>query len=137
MNYSKIATVFLLINAISIGIFFEPAYAAEVPEAKTDKALVVFYRIKSMKGAAISFNVKQGQEAIGTLASGTMFYRYVEPGQHTFWTEVISQDSVTIDAEVGKTYFIEGISRIGLVVSRPQLRRVEESQAKVAIANLN
>ena len=137
MNYLKIAIVFLLINTISIGISFEPAFAAEVPEAKADKALVVFYRVKSMKGAAIGFNVKQGQEAIGTLASGTMFYRYVEPGQHTFWTEVISQDSVTIDAEVGKTYFIEGISRIGLVVSRPQLRRVEESQAKVAIANLN
>ena len=136
MKYLKIAMVFVLIGSVSIGVSLKSSFAAEVPEAKADKALVVFYRIKSMKGGAISFNVKHGEAAIGTLASGTMFYRYVDPGQHTFWSQVISQDSVTIDAEAGKTYYIEGVSRIGLVVSRPQLIRVEESQARAAIANI-
>jgi len=137
MNYLKIAIVFGLINSACIGVFFNPAFAAEIPEAKADKALVVFYRVKSMKGGAIGFNVMQGQEAIGALANGSMFYRYVDPGQHTFWSQVISQDAVTIDVEAGKTYYIEGVTLIGLVVARPQLRRADESQAKAAIANLN
>lgn len=125
-----------LLAALSIGSSFGPSLAADIPEPQADKALVVFYRAKSMKGAAIGFNVKQGSAAIGTLASGTVFHRYVDPGQHTFWTEVISQDSVTIDAQAGKTYFIEGISRIGLVVARPQLRLVEEAEARAALASL-
>jgi hypothetical protein len=137
MKSLKIALVFVLISSVSIGISLESSFAAEVPEAKADKALVVFYRVKSMKGGAIGFNVKQGEAAIGALSSGSMFYRYFEPGQHTFWSQVISQDAVTINAEAGKTYYIEGVTLIGLVVARPQLRLVEESQARAAIANIN
>lgn len=136
MNYLRLAGVVGLIVFAGGGASLRPAVAAEVPDAKADKALVVFCRVSSPKGAAIGFNVKQGPAGIGTLSSGTTFHRYVDPGQHTFWTEVISQDSVTVDAEAGKTYFIEGVSRIGLVVSRPQLRSVEESEARAAIAKL-
>ncbi len=117
--------------------FIVPAVAAEIPQAKVDKALVVFYRARSMGGAAIGFNVMHGESAIGALANGTMFYRYIDPGQHTFWSQVISQDAVTINAEAGKTYYIEGVTKMGLVVARPQLREVGEAQAKAAIANIN
>jgi hypothetical protein len=99
-----------------------------------DQALVVFYRVKRLKGGAIGLNVVNKQETIGTLASGTMFFRYVEPGIHTFSTQVFSQDSVTIEAEAGKIYLVEGISKIGLAVSRPELRKVEESEARAEIS---
>ncbi|MDH3947666.1 MAG: DUF2846 domain-containing protein [Gammaproteobacteria bacterium] len=137
MRNIKIVIILVLIGMINVTVFVNPAISADIPEAKVDKALVVFYRIKSMKGGAIGFNVKQGEAAIGALSNGSMFYRYVEPGQHTFWSQVISQDAVTINAEAGKTYYIEGVTLIGLVVARPQLRLVEQSQAKAAIANLN
>ena len=137
MRNLKIAMPLVLIVMLGLFASVNKVIAAEIPEAKADKALVVFYRVKSMKGGAIGFNVKQGEAAIGALANGSMFYRYVEPGQHTFWSQVISQDAVTINAEAGKTYYIEGVTMIGLVVARPQLRLVEESQARAAIANIN
>ncbi len=137
MKYMKIITTPLLISMLCATALINQAIAAGVPEAKADKALVVFYRTKSFKGGAIGFNVKQGETVIGALDNGSMFYKYVEPGQHTFWSQVISQDAVTINAEAGKTYYIEGITLIGLVVARPQLREVNESQAKAAIKNLN
>jgi len=137
MNYLKIFIIPVFIGLTGMAVSVVPVTAAEVPAAKSDKALVVFYRVKSLKGGAIGFNVKQGEAAIGVLANGSMFYRHVEPGQHTFWSQVISQDAVTLDVEAGKTYYVEGITLIGLVVARPQLRQVDESQAKAAIANIN
>jgi hypothetical protein len=137
MKYMNIIITPLLISMLCATALINQAIAIEVPEAKADKALVVFYRVKSMKGGAIGFNVKQGDAVIGALANGSMFYRYVEPGQHTFWSQVISQDAVTLDVEAGKTYYIEGVTLIGLVVARPQLRQVDETQAKAAIANIN
>lgn len=90
MNLRILALVLGLTLFACSGVLLRPAVAAEVPEARADKALVIFYRVQSPKGAAVGFNVKQGQGAIGTLSSGTTFHRYIDPGQHSFWTAVIS-----------------------------------------------
>lgn len=124
---------------LTISIFFLSipyAISADIPQAKEDKGLVIFYRESSFKGGAIRFNLNQGQEPIGALPSGTMLYRYVEPGQHTFWSQVISKDSVTIDVIAGKTYYIKGVAKIGLLVARPKLTVTTEADAKSAIAKL-
>ena len=65
-----------------------------------------------------------------------MLYRYVEPGQYTFWSQVISKDSVTIDIVAGKTYYIKGVTQMGLLAGRPRLTVATEAEAKSAIAKL-
>ena len=109
---------------------------AQVPQADPDKGLVVFYRVKNFKGGAIRFNVHHSQGVIGTLTNGSFLYTYVEPGQQTFWSEVISQDSVTLTVEAGKTYYVRGETKLGVYAGRPRLVTVPESQAKADLEKL-
>ena len=109
---------------------------AQVPQADPDKGLVVFYRVKNFKGGAVRFNVHHSQGVVGTLTNGSFLYTYVEPGQHTFWSEVISQDSVTLTVEAGKTYYVRGETKVGVYVGRPRLVAVSESQAKADLEDL-
>ena len=112
------------------------AESQDLPQVKEDQGLIIFYRNKALKGGAIRFNLNHGQEPIGALKGGTTLHRYVEPGQHTFWSKVISQDSVTLDVVAGETYYIKGDTQLGLVAGRPRLTVVPESEAKAAIAKL-
>ncbi len=113
-----------------------PAESQDLPQVKEDKGLIIFYRASAFKGGAIRFNLNHGQEPIGALKSGTTLHRYVEPGQHTFWSKAISQDSVTLDVVAGETYYIKGDVQLGLVAGRPRLTVVPESEAKAALAKL-
>jgi len=113
-----------------------PSSAAEVPQAESDKALVVFYRVKSFKGGAIRFNVHYSGGLIGTLGSGTYLYKQLEPGQYQFWSQVISQDSFTLVVEAGKTYYVKGETQMGVLAGRPKFTQVPESQAKADLAKM-
>ena len=110
--------------------------SAEVPEADSDKALVVFYRVANFKGGAIRFNVQHSDGALGTLTNGSFFYKYLEPGQHTFWSQVISQDSITLTVEAGRIYYVKGETRVGIYAGRPRLTQVSENQGQADLAGL-
>ena len=53
----------------------------------------------------------------------------VEPGSNTFWSQVISSDSITIEVEEGKTYYIKGTTKMGVVAARPKFNLVDEKKA--------
>jgi len=122
--------------AIIFAFVSEPSMPAQVPQADPDKALVVFYRVKNFKGGAVRFNVQHAEGVIGTLNNGSFFYTYLEPGQHTFWAQVISQDSITLTLEAGKTYYVKGETKVGIYAGRPGFVAVSESQAKADLAKL-
>jgi hypothetical protein len=127
----KLNLIFIQILSIFI-LFSSPVTYAEpmdIPQAKEDKGLVVFYRESSIKGGAIRFNLNLGQDPIGALPSGSVLHRYVEPGQQTFWSQVISKDSISIDVVAGETYYIKGTVKMGLVAGRPTLTVVSEDEA--------
>ena len=119
-----------------VGSLSMPSSAAEVPQADSDKALVVFYRVKAFKGGAIRFNVQYSEGLIGTLGSGTYLYKQLEPGQYQFWSQVISQDSITLNVEAGKTYYVKGEAQMGVFAGRPKFTQVSESQAKADLAKM-
>ena len=122
--------------SIIVGSLSVPSSAAEVPQADSDKAQVVFYRVKSFKGGAIRFNVQYPEGLIGTLGNGTYLYKQLEPGQYQFWSQVISQDSITLNIEAGNTYYVKGEVQIGVFAGRPKFTQVPESQAKADLAKL-
>ena len=117
-------------------LFPQSSESAEIPEAVPDKGLVVFYREKNFKGGAVRFNVQSANGVIGTLKNGSVLHTYLEPGQHTFWSEVISQDSVTVNVEAGQVYYVKGETKLGVYAGRPRLNQVSESQAKAELAQL-
>ena len=128
--------IVLVCFSIIVGSLSVSSSAAEVPQADSDKALVVFYRVKSFKGGAIRFNVQYAEGQIGSLGSGTYLYKQLEPGQYQFWSQVISQDSITLNLEAGKTYYVKGEAQIGVFAGRPKFTQVSESQAKADLAKL-
>jgi hypothetical protein len=116
--------------AINFALFSENSLSVEIPQADPDKGLVIFYRVKVFKGGAVRFNVQHSDGVIGTLTNGSVLHTYLEPGQHTFWSQVISQDSITLNVEAGKIYYVEGKTQLGIYAGRPKFTQVSESKAQ-------
>ena len=113
-----------------------PAVTATIPEADPEKGLVVFHRPRRAVGAAVPVNVHHADGVLGTLRDGVVLHRYYEPGQHQFWSEVIAQDSIMINVEAGKVYFVRGETTMGVVVARPKFTQVDETTGRAAVAGL-
>jgi hypothetical protein len=122
--------------AMTFALVSEKSTSAQIPEPDPDKGLVVFYRVANFKGGAVRFNVQHSDGVIGTLTSGSYLYKYLEPGQHTFWSQVISQDSITLTVEAGKIYYVEGETKLGIYAGRPRFTQVSEAQAQADLAKL-
>jgi hypothetical protein len=110
--------------------------AVDVPPSDPDKALVVFYRGKKFKGGAIRFDVNHSGGSLGRLGSGTYLFGYFEPGKRQFWSQVIAQDSITLNLEAGKTYFVRGEVKMGVYAGRPSFRQVDEPVARADLSKL-
>ena len=124
---------------MSMSLYSTPAFAASLPQVKSDKGLVVFYRSKTMKGAAVHLLVRSSNGAAGNLTNGSMFYQYYEPGLRTFdvsTPSVAGSDLITLDIKAGETYFVRGEVLMGWPVGRPKLTREQESKALRDIGKL-
>jgi hypothetical protein len=132
--------VCLISLAVSISLQSMPAFAASLPEAKPDKGLVVFYRLKRAKGAAIRFQITEsGGVSTGTLTNGSMFYKYYQPGQKIFdvsTPSVAGSDLITLDIVAGKTYFLRGEILWGWPAGRPKFSQEQESRALQDVGKL-
>ena len=129
----------LISIALSINLYIAPSIAASVPEAKPDKGLVVFYRNRSAKGAAIRLQITTSDGAAGTLTNGTTFYQYYDPGQRTFdvsTPSVAGSDLITLDIEAGGTYFVRGEVLLGWPAGRGRLSQEPESRATQDLGKL-
>ena len=116
----KIGNVLLPIVWLAFLIWPSAVVPAEVPQVDAEQALVVFYRPQKMGGAAITYNVLHAGGTLGVLNNGTVLHGYFAPGQHQFWAQVVNQDSITLNVEAGKTYFVRGDVVMGLRVGRPK-----------------
>ena len=75
------------------------------------------------------------QEVIGALQSGTYFYEYATPGQHTYSAKTEAGSEVTLNVEAGKTYYIKGSISMGFMAGHPKLEVVsDEAAAQAALA---
>jgi len=115
--------IILISFVFTICVFSTPVLAADLPEIKQDKGLVVFYRMSGFKGKAIRFNLNHSEGSIGQLLSGTYIYKYLDPGEHKFWSQAISQDSITVNVEMGKIYYVKGEVKMGCLLGARNLPR--------------
>ncbi|HCU52756.1 MAG TPA: hypothetical protein DIC36_00205 [Gammaproteobacteria bacterium] len=133
----KLKTYVSLVSfLVVIGFLSTVTMAANIPEVKADKGLVVFYRLSGFKGKAIRFNLNHAEGSLGQLQSGTYLYKHLEPGEHKFWSQAISQDSITINVEAGKKYYVKGEVAIGVFAGRPQFTQMSESDALADLEKL-
>ena len=127
MNKKIHVSLIFFITALIIWAI--PVLSAEIPQAKPDKGLVIFYRDKKFSGGAIRFNINHSEGSLGQLLSGTFLYKYFDPGSHTFSSQAISQDSITLSVEAGKVYYVKGDVRMGVYAGRPKFTQMSESAA--------
>ena len=129
----------LMTMAVLMSLFSLPAFAAEVPEARSDQGLVVFYRNKRATGSVIRMQITTSDGAAGTLSNGSMFYQYYQPGQRTFdvsTPSVAGSDLISLNIEPGQTYFIRGEILLGWPAGRPRLTQESESTGAADIGKL-
>ena len=133
----KFTTYFCLVSFLT-GVFLWPSItlAVNLPEVKPDQGLVIFYRLSGFKGKAIRFNLNDAEGSVGQLLSGTYLYKFLPPGQHQFWSQAISQDSITINVEAGKKYYVKGEVAMGVFAGRPKFIQMPEVDALTDLSKL-
>jgi hypothetical protein len=95
-----------------------------------DKAGLYMYR-NSFMGQALRKRLLVDGVVIGETANKTFFYKQVMPGQHTLSTESeFGDNSITLQAEAGKNYFVQQYIKMGAFVGGAGLRMVSEEEGK-------
>ena len=135
MNHRSIKYL-LVLAFVSANFWISPVKSAELPRLEDGKGLVVFYRLGKFGGGAIRFNLNYAEGFMGQLLNDTWLYKSVEPGAHTFWSQAISQDSIRISVEAGKTYYIKGVVKMGVLAGRPTFLQVSEQEGLKDLAGL-
>lgn len=82
---------------------------------------IVFFRESRFVGGAISFKVREGDNELGTLSSGTYFVAQVPTGPHAYTVHSEAKDTLNIEVERGETYYVQGSISMGVLVGRPNL----------------
>jgi len=96
--------------------------ATDVAPPPAGSATVVFFRPSKFLGAAVGFIVREGKMELGKLRSGKYFVLQVAPGKHTYEVHSEATDRLTIDADAGETYYIEGEIGVGVLVGHPHIK---------------
>lgn len=91
------------------------------------KAMVIFYRPSRFVGGGVGFIVREGTTELGKLRSGKYFTLQVAPGKHTYVVHSEVKDELTIDADAGETYYIEGEVGVGILVGHPHIKPSDQS----------
>ena len=102
--------------------------SADIPPPPAGAATVVFYRPSKFVGGAVGFIVREGTAELGKLRSGKYFVLQVAPGKHTYEVHSEAADRLTIDADAGETYYIEGEIGVRSVIHTSSLRRSRPSR---------
>ena len=136
--YSRVLTALSVVLLVPIlGLSCASNSYGTVPEAKSDKGLVVFYRPARSKGAAIRFEVRSSDgQSVGALSNGSMLHKYLDPGQMTFEARAPSvdgKDSITLDIVAGETYYVMGEILWGWPAGRPKFSRKSASEARAEL----
>ena len=82
---------------------------------------VVFFRESQFVGAMVSFKVREGEQELGKLSSGTYFVAQVPAGAHAFTVHSEAKDVLNLEVERGQTYYVQGSISMGVMVGRPNL----------------
>lgn len=132
MQIARLVALSLLTCLAAAAAAEEPAAAPEAaaaPEtaaapaapAAGGEATIVFFRPKKMMGAAVGFKVREAGVELGKLRNGSYFVLKVAPGKHQYVVHSETEDVLTLEAEAGETYYVQGTLGMGVVAGRPNL----------------
>lgn len=140
MKSIKIAVLLVVLLMVGGCASVQYKELSALPSVHPGKGLTYFYRESKLLGGAVSYYIYEGDEENkikhGALKRGTFFFIHVEPGTHTYWAKTGAKDAVTLEVEVGQTYYVRGAVEPGFIVIRPKLTIVHEMEGKPEIPEL-
>jgi hypothetical protein len=132
MKFTRLSILLSLCSFVILAAL--PVSAEEEKNESSEQATVILYRTRSAKGSAIRLNISGGDSGnIGSLSNGSKIIKKMPVGEFTFVAtspSIAGQDSVTINIEAGKTYYIEGKAKWGWPAARPGLTLMDEKKGK-------
>ena len=133
-------SIFLIAVTIASTAVSSQAVSDSTPVAHSDKGQVVFYRPSRAKGAAIRFQIEDSSKvSIGALSNGAIIRIDLEPGSHTFMVRAPSvdgSDSITLNVEAGKVYYVKGEILWGWPAGRPKFSRMSDAEAQADLEKM-
>ena len=125
----------ILFSLLACAAFILPVTAEETAK-DTDKAegTVIFYRTRSAKGGAVRLNITGGDNGtVGLLTNGSKIVKQLPVGEVTFVVtspSIAGRDSVTINVEAEKTYYVKGEALLGFPAARSKFTLMDEAKGK-------
>ena len=116
--------------------------ALTATKAQSNEATVYFMRYTGFQGAAISFNTFIDGQLACKLNNRSFSSHKIAPGKHTFAVQFAGKQAkekaelINIDAEGGKTYYIQLIIQNGFATDNLFCQEVTESSAQTILPKL-
>ena len=104
--------------------------ADTIPEVHPDYAVVYFYRTGNY--VQTPYNVYLGDDVVYRSKNNTKAaVRVDKPGTYEIWGKTESRESLTLEIEMGKEYYVKTFVHFGVALWRPsiELRSKEEGLA--------
>ena len=113
----------LLQACANLGQQYEPV------KQPIEESVVYFYRPSRFIGRAIPFDIKENGQSIVTMHNNGYYPHLTTAGEHTYTVESLeNKDSVTIKAQKGESYYISSKIGWGVIVGRPSLEVVSNTE---------
>jgi len=134
---SLIGMLLLAVLAMSGCASVPMASSMEDAQAKSfktnpQKASLYIYRNESM-GGAVRMEVDLDGQYVGTNVAQTYIKKEVEPGQHTIVSHAENDDSLTLNAQKNRNYFIWQEVKMGVLYARTKLSLVSEEEGMAGV----
>lgn len=111
------------------------APAAEAAPAAPATGRIVFFRPKKFAGGAVTFKVREGDQVLGKLSSGSFFAVDVPAGTHEYFAKSEGKDdTLVMEVEAGETYYVSGAISMGLMAGQGNLVPSDEAAFEAAKA---
>lgn len=103
--------------------------AESIPEDHPGYAVIYFYRTGNF--VKTPYNVHLGDEVVYRSKNNTKAVVKVDkPGTYEIWGKTESRESLTLDIEPGKDYYVKTFVHMGVAIWRPSLELVSPERGK-------
>lgn len=124
-----ITLLFLSLSACAPVDYSQPAV---FPEARSDQALIYFYRTPGFIGSTYRFNLSENKKVIGAMAQNSYFYLFTNAGEHTYSVgdrNLEKGESITMTVQAGQTYYVKVDVEYAVMGGKPVFSVVDKTEA--------
>ena len=126
-NFWLVLVSILLTNCAVQKASLDENVVAKQLHASDNKAVVYIVRPSAL-GFAVKFTVNIDGQYIGATGGKRFIYAILDPGKHLIVSHAENKEELEVNLEANKTYYIEQIPTMGIVMARNKLKLLDEAE---------